>query len=290
MLDDDAVDLDQATEFLKTKFDGRATVIEYVAEGEWSRCFGFTLGDDNLVVRFGKILDDFRKDERASAYSSADLPVPEVLEIGDAYTGHFAIARRVRGTALERLSPAGFEAAVPSLVRTLNALRAIDVGDTAGYGRWNGAGVGEAATWRQFLLGVEGEGLPYARLCDLVGACPEARYLIHCDLINNNVFVVDGHITAVLDWGFSHYGDFLYELARLVFWSWWHDSMRELDVAAILRRHFDGPNYEERMLCYQLHVGLYAQHYMIETKRWDVLERTQAQVLALAKGASTRSS
>ena len=57
----------------------------------------------------------------------------------------------------------------------------------------------------------------YARLCELARWCPEDRHLIHDDLINRNVLVDGDRISAVLDWGSSKYGDFLYDIAKLVF-------------------------------------------------------------------------
>lgn len=41
-----------------------------VGEGEWSRCFGFTLDGQELVVRFGRHVGDFAKDRLAAAISS----------------------------------------------------------------------------------------------------------------------------------------------------------------------------------------------------------------------------
>jgi hypothetical protein len=43
--------------------------VELVGEGEWSRCFAFTRDGRELVVRFGRHVDDFAKDRMAAAWS-----------------------------------------------------------------------------------------------------------------------------------------------------------------------------------------------------------------------------
>ena len=80
--------------------------VESVGEGAWSRCYGYRQGDDDLVIRFGKYVDDFQKDQRAFAYAGPGLPIPEVLDIGQAFDGYYAISRRLYGVPLESLDAA----------------------------------------------------------------------------------------------------------------------------------------------------------------------------------------
>ena len=70
----------------------------------------------------------------------------------------------------------------------------------------------------------------YARLQTLVDACPEARHLVHSDLLNFNVLVTDDRISAVLDWGSSIYGDFLWDLAWFTFWQPWYTAWASVDL------------------------------------------------------------
>ena len=62
----------------------------------------------------------------------------------------------------------------------------------------------------------------YGRLKELVEFCPEDRHLVHEDLMNFNVLVDRDRISAVLDWGSSIYGDFLYDLVKIVFYEPWY--------------------------------------------------------------------
>lgn len=61
-------------------------------------------------------------------------------------------------------------------------------------------------------------GQGYARLRELAQALPGERHTIHGDLLNRNVLVADLKITAVIDKGNALYGDWLYDVAWLIFW------------------------------------------------------------------------
>ena len=99
-----SLDIEQATKFLHQRFPEQVSEIEFVGEGAWSRCFGFKLGSDDLVIRFGLHLSDFQKDRVASKYATADLPIPKVIETGEAQGKFYAISTRASGIPLEALS------------------------------------------------------------------------------------------------------------------------------------------------------------------------------------------
>ena len=86
------VNLSQARAFLASYLDAEPSEVALIGEGAWSRCFGFQRGDEELVIRFGNYLDDFRKDQLASAYAAPDLPIPQVLDVGIAFDGYYAIS------------------------------------------------------------------------------------------------------------------------------------------------------------------------------------------------------
>ena len=74
--------------------------VELVGEGAWSRCFGFSHRDRDLVIRVGKFVEDFEKDRRAARFSS-----PALRSRGDRggipHGGFFAISSRAYGEPLE---------------------------------------------------------------------------------------------------------------------------------------------------------------------------------------------
>jgi hypothetical protein len=184
--------------------------VELVGEGEWSRCFAFTRDGRELVVRFGRHVDDFAKDRMAAAWSRSALPVPAVLDIGLAQDGWYAISERMHGEPLDQLDAAGWRAALPAVLNALDALRAIEPPAT-GFGPWPPPPVGASGSdptsagfesWREFLLSAAGDGDPRQRtpvwrdeladaglataydraaelLTDLADAGPGKRHVVH---------------------------------------------------------------------------------------------------------------
>src|SRR6185295_18221879 len=97
-------------------------------------------GEQELVMRFGQHLDDFRKNGLAAAFRTPELPIPAVLAIGEALDGFYAVSTRVRGIPLESVSKAQWRLLLPALADALEAMRLADVSTTAGFGGWDGAG------------------------------------------------------------------------------------------------------------------------------------------------------
>jgi hygromycin-B 4-O-kinase len=251
--------------------------------GEWSRAFAFATGDRELVVRFGHHLEDYAKDRFAARWSSERLPVPHVLEIGQAFDGAYAISVRVSGEPIDGLEPDRFHAALPSLMDTLREVRRLEL-PGSGYGIWRADdGSAPHATWRGYLLAVAHrsdarlagwrealDALPdaaaafdagHAALHELSRAVPEERGVVHEDLLAGNVLIADDRVTAVLDWGNSLAGDPLYDLAWLLYWVRWHTGWDERVIRSAAGDLLDGADVEERLRCYQLHIALAAQQY-----------------------------
>jgi hygromycin-B 4-O-kinase len=278
----------QAREFLADLLGQDVEDLHFLASGAWSECFAFGHLGDQLVVRFGKHFEDFAKDEIAGRYARPGLPVPRVLQLGEVFGGYFAISQRVYGVPIEELDERQWREILPKIFATLDLIRHVDISNSTGYGMWDSQGNGPHRSWREYLLGVDrdvpgerisgwrealrnspkGDG-PYqeglSRLRELVAYCPEVRTLVHSDL-HLNMLVEDGNITGVIDWGCSLYGDFLYEHARFAFLSTYYEATKDIDFFAQTRAHLepqsvDLEHYEERMLAYQIHVGLQAQIY-----------------------------
>jgi hygromycin-B 4-O-kinase len=146
--------------------------------------------------------------------------------------------------------------------------------------------------WRERLaasptgLGPFDEALEQLRA--LVEYVPEERHLIHSDLLNYNVLVADDRLTGVLDWGCGMYGDFLYDLAWLVFWAPWYPAWHGIDFRREAARHYasiglEVPHFEERLRCYLLHIGLGGQAYSAFKERWAELDATARRTLEVAQ-------
>ncbi len=301
----------RAERFLTSRFGADIESVQLIGQGEWSSAYAFRRDGADYVVRFGAFQEDFAKDRLAAAFSSPALPIPNVVEIGEAFGGCYAISERVFGTFLDDLDEAELRHVLPSLFSALDVARIADLSGSAGYGLWFADGSAPCSSWSDWLLTIA-EDTPTERthgwrphlarsatgeepfseamraMTALVPHCPERRHLIHSDLVHNNVLVSGGEITGMLDWGCSLYGDFLYDLAWLSFWSPWYPAWHQIDFAREALRHYaaiglDVPNFEERLRCYELHVGLAGQAYNAFKERWDELEATANRTLALAR-------
>lgn len=304
--------LTAARAFLRDRYGSTAGPPSALGAGAWSRAYAFTLDGRQVVVRFGGYREDFEKDRVMARYSRAPLPIPAVLEVGEAPEGYFAVSQRAFGVPLDSLDGEGMRAVLPSLLTALDAIAAIDTSGSAGFGLWTPEGRAPHRTWREALLAVNRErdrirgwrpaleasptgARPfdhvYAALVQVGEGLPEPRQIIHSDLLYHNVLVEGERVSAVLDWGNALYGDALYDAAWLIFWWPWYPEWAGIDVRGALRGHWQStpPDLERRLLAYQLHIGLDSMAYTAYVGRWDDLARLAAQTLALIKGtAGTR--
>jgi aminoglycoside phosphotransferase (APT) family kinase protein len=274
----------EAAGFLAERYAGRARDVAELGGGDWSRAFSFRLGGRDLVARFGQYGEDFARDQQAMALSGPDLPVPRVLETGSALGGAYAISERSFGVFLETLDERGWRRLLPALLRGLDALRdapALGIGGLAA-----ADGLAAAGSWREQLK-TELQDRPGQRVSGwramlagsaeldslfttgeraisrLLDACPDIRHVLHRDLLNRNVLVAAdrSRLTAVFDWGCYSLGDFLYEAAWFTFWAPWHAGLAAIDFRSAIRGHYraagqEVPRFDERLRCYELHIGL----------------------------------
>ena len=283
------IHLDRVRRFLSERYSPEQ--VAPAGAGVWSTAFAFEHDGQLLVARFGRHVEDYRKDERVATLYGRRIPVPRVLEIGEAFDGYlYAISEWASGELIDGLPASHLRAALPSLLDTLDALRAAPPPNETGFGWWPSQGRATHDTWRDALLGIV-EGQEHsrlagwraflranaewsrifddaaARLAGLADACPDGvRHPIHSDLTAGNVLIVDGTVSAVLDWGNSLVGDSLYDVAWLVFWSPWHPGLDSDFVVSETRRRctetgVDVENFDERLRCCQLHIALDSMAY-----------------------------
>jgi hygromycin-B 4-O-kinase len=296
-----------ARRFIADRFGDRAGELTPLGAGEWSCAYAFTLDGQAAVVRFGAYGDDFVKDQVMARFSSPDLPIPAVTELGETAHGYFAVSARAFGMLLDELGGAGMRAVLPGLLRALDAIGAINVAGSTGYGIWAPDSSGPHPSWQAALLSVaEGPDRiagwrralqtspaaarvfekAFARLESMIPALPGARHVIHGDLLNRNVLVNGSGISGVIDWGNAAYGDWLYDAAWLLYWWPWYPAWRRIDIRAELDQHWKATgelpaDLEFRLRCYQLHIGLDAMTYNAFTGRFDELARNARQTMAL---------
>jgi len=240
--------------FLVQRHGGPVTSVEVLSGGFWSSAFAYRVDDRELVARFGPIRAGFEADQMAMAFDGPDLPVPAVLEIGDAFGGAYAISVRHHGRFLETVREDEASVAGPTLLRLLAALHAV-AAPPGGPVAPQPSGATAGSTWRRWIVDAlvddpsrpvhgwraalaEDAGLDRlfrsceSRIHDLVESCPERRDVVHGDLLHGNVLISEdaARVDAVFSWKCSTRGDFLYDTAWCTFWGPWHPGIAAADV------------------------------------------------------------
>lgn len=267
-------DIEEVARFLTTRYGTGVANLELLHGGFWSAAYGYRVDDRELVLRFGQDRDWFETDRKAMAYNCPELPVPEVLEIGDAFGGAYAISVRHYGRFLETVATHEADVAGPTVVRLLAALKAVPSSATPSSWRdWLMGGLIDdpsrhVSGWRRKLAGDPTVDSLFraceSRVGELVESCPERRDLVHGDLLNSNVLITDdaSRVSAVFSWKCSTRGDFLFDVAWCTFWSAFHPGIAAADVfrrvvsdTSIAAEPPDLNSAAERHHCYELHIG-----------------------------------
>jgi hygromycin-B 4-O-kinase len=195
---------------------------------------------------------------------------PEIVGITQLDDDHFVcISRRARGVRVHDLTSAELREVMASMREVMTAIATSYLAGTTGFGRFDANGAGSHGTWQEFLTSVADprlfdwkqiSGIDLAVVSDairlvmaLAERCPEKRCLVHGDFGSYNVMTDGRRITAVIDWDRALFGDPLYEIANLPFWR--EDCLEQLTLALSAAAE-DAPAAKERLLCYQLRIGL----------------------------------
>lgn len=302
-----SVDAEASVRLLLTaRYGAAVSGLRALAGGEFSGAFAFDTPAGAFVVRVSPSLhaaEMFAKDEWAFRhFASPALPIPRVLAISEDHGLFFAISERTTGERIEVIPPAERPALYPALLAMLDAIAAVDVSATRGYGPWSATGVGEATTWRGFLRAI-GENRTagyyadwhalfhdsflerglfealYRRMMHLAEFCPEERHLLHCDLHFDNIIAAGRRITGVIDWGNAGYGDPLYDIA----WLGRVNGLGEqfVDPAQLDARYGAAPHYRERTACYELALGLEDLRFLAKTGRREQYEAIKALLIGV---------
>jgi aminoglycoside phosphotransferase (APT) family kinase protein len=247
--------------------------LEPLSDGFWSSAYAYTCGQDRVVLRIGTVPEGFVMDQEAMKYGRADLPVPEILEIGEAFGQAFAISRRADGCFLEDSLPGDALIVGSTLARLLAALRSVEKRrDSAN--AWRTSLLAELEDspaqrhhgWRAALRNHAHASAAFERarrrVEELLPFCPQRGDLVHGDLLHRNVLLsADSRaVSAVFSWKCSRFGDFLYDTAWCTFWSDWHPGIAAADVwkhtinAADLNEA-DLADAGLRHHCYELQIG-----------------------------------
>lgn len=244
-----------------------------MVEGMESQVYAFVHAHQAFVLRINPEIEGFQKDDHAHRhFASPQIPIPKVVEFGPFMGDHaYCISEKVQGITLQDADEAAVDALLPSITALWRAIGEVDISRTTGYGVFSGKDANAPhSSWRNYLLSALNDekhtpenvdaaliDAMKAALYKLLPYCPEERRLSHGDFGSNNV-LIDANaqkIAAIIDWDNAKYGDPLYDIASAYFWRNWLMCMEKTasywdEVLSSL------PNYRERILCYQLHIGI----------------------------------
>lgn len=304
-----AVALEELADFLTGHHGGPISDLEILKGGFWSRAYAYRASGRELVLRLGTDRNWFETDRAACRFASNDLPIPEVLTVGEALGRVYAISERRRGSFLELAPPESADAVGAAVVRLLRGLRAHAepgastqwfTGAPGTWHEWLRYGLQDnpghhTHGWRDRLTDVPAADAVFGAACDriegLLPLVPERRDLVHSDLLHGNVLMSPdwSAVTAIFSWKCSARGDFLYDVAWCSTWSEWFPGIQ---AAAIFDRvlasgGFDGDlkHGDARHLCYQLQIAASHMGWYIWTEDCDNLTRV-TRVLAEILGAA----
>lgn len=295
------IDIDKLENFLKSYFKN-AKIISEFSGNENARAFLFIGDDKEFVIKVDSNNEDFKKDKYAFAhFASEKIIIPEVIKQGGIEEGlYFSISKKLYGKTLNIANLDELNTVIPNLAIALQSINDVDISQTSGYGVWNiETGNASHKTWNESILNIVKssyfnweelfvEGIyerdlfdkVYSKIVDLTKYVSEERSLVHGDFGFNNVLFEGENVTGVLDWALSRYGDFIYDIAYLSFWE------DRIDYGAILKDYYASKNmsnYNERLLCYKLHIGLTSSGFSAKWGSKKQYDETKSLLLKLLK-------
>jgi hygromycin-B 4-O-kinase len=286
--------------FLESHYKTPISNLVFIGGGEGSQAFSFETGEEKFIIRVNRHSDNgFKKDQYAfSHFGSLKIPVPEIIEIGQLDSGqYFALSKKAEGEVLKNLSTEDFNEITPNLFATLEAIHEVDISEIKGYGKWDIEGNGQYASWKDVLLDVDVFAKTmfgntflekdvwdtvYAKFIELTPYSSEDKQLVHGDYSVANVLASYGEITGVIDWETSMYGDALYDIAWLQFFSKGFDYEKAYrDFCKTIERNIE--NFDERVLCYQLYIGLGTLSFYVYSNQKDKYDLSKEKLVMLIK-------
>ena len=281
-----SITTEQLSTYLTDHTDFDPVSIKPITEGEISRAFCVrTNANDEYIVRVAAKDNYFQKDKYAYEHlSSPHIPIPEIVHTGVLdENSYIAISHKLPGITMNCLPQKDQNQLSQELFTLLEHIASVPIDTTTEFGYWDTSGNAPDSSWKEHVLGIRGyieetatkfdidffeknrcDEL-YALLEQQVSFCPEIRHLIHGDFGHDNILANDGKITAVLDWAESRYGDPLWDIA-------WLDYYSEILFVELAREQyqpsgFDFTNYDERIAAYRLYFGIGALCFFTQTNQ-----------------------
>ena len=311
------VSISEVEDFLKKQFSTEVKNVEILKGGEISQAFSFEDNSDSYVIKVRRLRRRFRKFNPFAKESeiaeilnnrTPQIPIPKNLEHGIFKETRkekfiYSIVKKVEGSFVHLFPKENSESVDRNLVDIMYLIHTTDISDSKGFGNWEKWRRAKLKSMQEYVLeGLEREkaytnerfssgifeidlyNAGAEKIRNLIHYCSPYRYLVHADYGFDNVLAdEEGNITAVFDWEHSIFGDFVYDIAWLDFWGFREDNnYSKLYYEKYKDSEFlDLKNYDERLLCYKVYIGMSAAGFFSESNQEDKYLEAKQRVLSL---------
>ena len=312
-----SIEIGDVRHFLTKNFSSQIKNLEFLKGGELSQAFSFECEKGDFVIKIRKtrtnalVQDPFQKELLAFRFiKSRDktIPIPKIVIKGifSNQNGNkliYCIAEKTQGSFVVHFSPMKYKLIDVSLIEMLHKIHSVNISDTDGYGNWTSLRGTRFNSMQAYVLqdierqkAYTDEGISTAlfekelyfqitkKIQELIQYCSGHRYLIHGDYGFDNVLAdANCKITAVFDWEHSLFGDFVYDLAWLDFWCIRDENHYSKIYLRLFEsdKNLDFNNYEERVLCFKLYIGIIATAFFSGTGQKNQYLEAKKRILEL---------
>ncbi len=292
-------------DFLIKNFSNNISNVKTLKGGELSKAFSFEAQSDEFVIKVRRvrkrlrIQHPFHKEiiiANVLKEQGFDIPVPKTIQHGVFKEDKgekfvYTIVEKASGNPVH-LFPEDEAISIDNLlIEYLHQIHLVDVSKTQGYGKWQEWSKAHFNSMNEHILDLIEKQKIYinskystgiyekelyenglSKILELTEFCSVKRYLVHADYGYDNVLAdKNGKITAIFDWEHSLFGDFVYDIAWIDFWCFRPENTYSKLYCEKYKssERLDFENYDERLQCYKLFIGMTAAGFFSESNQKD---------------------
>ena len=218
------------------KYFSTYTLLTNIDVGHHSKTCSFMHNNKQYIVRRSKVNYNYKKDQRVSLMLGDILPVPKVLMLKKYGDYFYCVQNKVRGVTADKILEEEYKLLLPQIFESLHKIHSFKIDGFTGFGTWDSKGVAPFDTWAEYLDDVHNEekwenlskstkfnlkliSKLYLKLAKLLPHIESEQALLHGDFGRDNLLVLKGKISGIIDWGESKIGDRLYDIAWIYLWN-----------------------------------------------------------------------
>ena len=252
--------------------------IQVIHGGLVSQTFLFWSGNNKYVFQIGGERRDYEKELYIANQYKDLLPVKIVDGVYEDLDGQsYIFSDYIEKCRVADLDFQEFINIIPSILETIDKLSKIEVPANSGFGKFDANGIARFNNWREYIEAVYDDKIynwqkfnfeqsdfsvidkAFTALQTNIDciAVNQLSCLIHGDLGGSNLLTDGKQISGIIDWNYSMYGDPLYEIAQMLFWTDNEDSKRYKPLVSALKdKYLTDDINKKKIYCYIVRMGL----------------------------------